>query len=459
VEVISSAYVPTPLNLPDIEPSIDAIFAEWDNPDSPGCTVAVIQDGQIVYKKGFGMANLEYGIPNDPGTIYHVASLSKQFTAFAVQLLASEGKLSLDEDVRLVLPELHDFGSKITIRHLIHHTSGLRDQWNLLGMAGWRSGDVITEEDILNILWRQKELNFEPGTEKLYSNSGYTLMSQIVKRVSGVSFRQFCEEQIFAPLGMIHTHFHDDHTEIVKGRAYSYSQNQDGSFKHFPLQYGNVGATSLFTTVEDLSLWDRNFDRPKVGDVALLQEMHKNGVLNNGVELDYASGLINGSYRGLRTVGHDGADAGFRSTFQRFPDQRFAVIIFANLSSFNPNLLAHKVAEVFLGDLMSPAEESKSDSPNVPTEFGVQRELRQEYVGDYYSPELGVIYTITEEDGTLKLAYPKGIGTLQPTKVDEFECPIGRINFERKPEGVTGFLIDNGRVRRLLFEVWRRQTD
>ena len=405
------------------------------------------------------MANLEYSIPNEPGTIYHIASISKQFTAFAIQLLAAEGKLSLDDDVRLVLPELHDFGSKITIRHLIHHTSGLRDQWNLLGMAGWRSGDVITEDDILNVVWRQRELNFEPGSEKYYCNTGYTLMSLIVKRVSGVSFRQFCEEQIFAPLGMIHTHFHDDHTEIVKGRAYSYSQNQDGSFKHFPLQYGNVGATSLFTTVEDMALWDQNFVSPKVGDSALQMEMQKNGVLNDGTELDYASGLINGSHRGLQTLGHDGADAGFRSTYQRFPDNRFAVMIFANLSCFSPNLLAHQVAEVFLGDQMTPAEASKNDSATVPTELEVVKYLLQDYTGDYYSPELGVMYTLSELDGKLTLAFPKGVATLSPAKADEFECMIGKLTFERNDAHVTGFRIDNGRVRNLMFQVWRRQTD
>ena len=270
-------------NLPEIAPKVDALFAKWDKLDSPGCTVAVIHDGEVIYQRGVGMANLEYEIPNQPGTIYHVASISKQFTAFAVQLLASEGKLSLDDDVRKHVPELHDFGFPLTVRHLIHHTSGLRDQWNLLGVAGWRSGDVITEDDILKIVWRQRELNFEPGSEKYYSNTGYTLLGLIVKRVAGVSLRQFCQERIFAPLGMTRTHFHDDNAEIVHGRAYSYSQSPTGKFQHFPLQYSNVGATSLFTTVEDMSLWDRNFDSPIVGDETLLAEMHKGGVLNDGV--------------------------------------------------------------------------------------------------------------------------------------------------------------------------------
>ena len=443
-------------NLPNLAPAVDALFAKWDKPDSAGCTVAVIHDGQVIYKKGFGIANLEYGVVNEPGTIYHVASISKQFTAFAVQLLAAERKLSLDDDVRKYVPELHDYGYRITLRHLIHHTSGLRDQWNLLGLAGWRSGDVITEDDILNVVWRQRELNSEPGTEKNYCNTGYTLLGLITKRVSGLSLRQFCHERIFAPLGMKRTHFHDDNTEIVKGRAYGYSQHSSGEFDNFPLQYANVGATSLFTTVEDMALWDRNFDSPTIGDAALLTEMHKVGVLNSGVELDYASGLGIGHYRGLRTVGHDGADAGFRSTYQRFPDQKLSVVILANLSSFEPNLLARQIAEIFLGNLMSMPEDDQSESPTESPAFHLESDRHRDYVGDYYSQELGVIFTISEGPEQLSLQFPKGVVSLQPTENDAFNAhPIGIMTFERSNGAITGFRLDNGRVRRVLCEVWR----
>ena len=445
------------LNLPQLTPLVDTLFAEWDKPDSPGCTVAIICNGEVIYQKGFGMANLEYGIPNEPDTIYHVASISKQFTAFAVQLLASEGKLSLDDDVRKHLPELDDFGSCMTIRHLIHHTSGLRDQWNLLGLAGWRSGDVITEEDILKMVWRQRELNFELGTEMSYSNTGYTLLGLITKRVSGLSLRQFCQERIFVPLGMAHTHFHDDNTEIVKGRAYSYASKSDGTFANSPLQFANIGATSLFTTVNDLALWDQNFDTPTVGDAALIAEMHKGGRLNDGSELDYASGIIHGRYRGLRTVGHDGADAGFRTAYRRFPDQRFTVIAFANLGSFNANLIINKVADLFLGDLMNSVVEGASDAPMTPAEFHLGVDHHSGYVGDYYSDELGVIYRISQSEDGLKMDFPKGVAILQPVGEDIFNAhPIGEMTFERQSEKITGFRLDNGRVRRLLFEVWER---
>jgi uncharacterized protein (TIGR03067 family) len=185
----------------------DRLFAAWDKPGSPGGALAVVQDGKVVYRRGYGTANLEYGIPITPATIFEVASVSKQFTAFTVQLLAQEHRLSLDDDVRKYLPELHDFGKTITIRHLLHHTSGLRDQSNLLRLAGWRSEDVITEQDVFNLVWRQEELNFEPGAEYLYSNTGYTLLGLIVKRISGRSLNVFCQERMFQPLGMKNTHF------------------------------------------------------------------------------------------------------------------------------------------------------------------------------------------------------------------------------------------------------------
>jgi CubicO group peptidase (beta-lactamase class C family) len=246
----------------------DKLFAAYDKPDSPGCALAVIKDGTVLHKRGFGRANLETDAPITPGTVFHVASVSKQFTAFAILLLAKDGKLSLDDDVRKHIPELADFGKTVTIRHLIHHTSGLRDQWRLLKMAGWRMEDVITERDILDLVFRQKELNFAPGAEYLYSNTGYTLLAVIVARVSKQSFREFTQERIFKPLAMTSTHFHDDHRQIVKNRAYSYRPARRGAeFELVPLQYANVGATSLFTTVEDLTKWDRNFYDAKVGAV------------------------------------------------------------------------------------------------------------------------------------------------------------------------------------------------
>src|SRR5687768_13003665 len=207
---------------------IDQLFAEWNKLESPGASVAVIRDGQIIFRKGYGSANLEYGTPITPETVFHVASVSKQFTAMALVLLEQDGKLTLEDDIRKHLPELPEYGTKITARQLLQHTAGIRDQWQTLAMAGWRLDDVITQSQILQMMYRQKELNFTPGTEHVYSNGGYTLAAEIVRRVSGKTLRSFCDDRIFKPLGMTRTHFHDDLKMIVKNRAVSYRSSQSG---------------------------------------------------------------------------------------------------------------------------------------------------------------------------------------------------------------------------------------
>jgi CubicO group peptidase (beta-lactamase class C family) len=334
---------------------VDQLFATWDKTESPGAAIAVIKEGAVVYKRGYGSANLEYNVPITHQTVFHVASVSKQFTAFAIVLLANQGKLSLDDDIRKHLPEVPDFGKKITIRHLIHHTSGLRDQWTLLGMAGWRLDDVITKEHIMKMVRHQKELNFDPGAENLYSNTGYTLLAVIVERVSGQSFRDYTEANIFKPLGMTNTHFHDDHERIVKNRAYSYSSTgAGGGFKAAPLNYANVGATSLFTTAEDLARWVINFEDKKIGGVDVVKQMQQQGVLNSGKQLSYAFGLGIGPYRGLNTVGHAGGDAAYRSFTFWFPDQRFGVVVLSNYGSLNPQQMAMKIADLYLADKLAP---------------------------------------------------------------------------------------------------------
>jgi CubicO group peptidase (beta-lactamase class C family) len=381
----------------------DRLFAAWDKPGSPGGALAVVQDGKVVHQRGFGMANLEYGIPITPATIFDVASVSKQFTAFAVRLLVQEHRLSLDDDVRKYLPELRDFGKTITIRHLLHHTSGLRDQWNLLFLAGWRNQDVITEQDVLNLVWRQEELNFEPGAEHLYSNTGYTLLGLIVKRISGRSLDAFCQERMFKPLGMKDTHFHDDNRTIVPGRSYSYSPKPGGGFAHSPLQYATVGASSLFTTVQDLAEWDRNFGDARVGGREVVARMLEKGKLKSGEELNYACGLELGEYRGLKTVTHNGRSAGYRCSIVRFPEQRLTVILLANLSSFNPEAMARKVADLYLSDKLKPLVPAAGRKPDSRTEVKVDPKVYDAYAGDYQTSE-GRVVTFSTENGRLMLA-------------------------------------------------------
>jgi CubicO group peptidase (beta-lactamase class C family) len=344
---------------PSLEAKVDALFAPWNSLNTPGAAVAVIKDGMVIYRKGFGCANLEYGIPITPSTVFHVASVSKQFTAMAITMLEAAGKLSADDDIRKYLPEMPDYGRTITICNLLNHTSGVRDQWDLLVLSGWRMDDVITQDQILGRLRRQKELNFPPGAQYLYSNSGYTLLAEIVGRVSGKPFTDWTRENIFQPLGMTSTHFHLDHTEIVRDRAYSYEGDPERGFKQSPLNYANVGATSLFTTVEDMANWLRNFDEKRVGGAAVLAKMVTKGVLSDGTEISYARGIEVGTYKGLKTIGHSGGDAGFRSHILYFPDERFGVAVLSNLGSFNPGDLCRQIADVYLAPrLAQPAASS-----------------------------------------------------------------------------------------------------
>ena len=300
------------------------------------------------------MANLDHDVPLTPRSVFHVASVSKQFTAAAIHLLAQDGKLSLDDEVRKHVPELADFGEPVTIRHLLHHTSGIRDQWSLLGLAGWRySRDLITDDDVMSLLSRQRELNFRPGERHLYSNSGYTLLAIVVSRASGKSFRQFTTERIFAPLGMTHTFFRDNFNEIVKHQAYGYSP-AGNTFRLSVTNFDTAGATSLLTTVEDLAKWNANFDTPIVGGSRFLDAMLERGTLRDGTRISYASGLAHGTNDGLPTISHGGADAGYRSAFVRFSGQRLAVATLCNVSNANPTMLANRVAAVYLGEQMKP---------------------------------------------------------------------------------------------------------
>jgi CubicO group peptidase (beta-lactamase class C family) len=344
------------------EARVDALFANMNSTVSPGCALSVIRDRKIIYEHGYGMADLDHNIPITPATVFHVASMSKQFTATSILLLAQEGKLSLDDPVRKYIPELPDFGTPVTIRELLHHTSGLRDQWDLLDLSGWRySHDLITDADVLYVVSHQRDLNFPPNTRYLYSNTGYTLLAQIVARISGQSLRSFTTARIFAPLGMKNTHFRDDFDEIVKNMAYGYDPAGD-TFRLSVTNFDTVGATSLLTTVEDLALWDDNFYTARIGGPALIRQLQERGKLNDGKQIDYAAGLVITQYRGLNIVDHGGADAGYRSDLIRFPDQHFSVACLCNLGTANPSDLAQKVAAVYLGSQMQPAEPAHADN-------------------------------------------------------------------------------------------------
>jgi CubicO group peptidase (beta-lactamase class C family) len=327
--------------------AVDELVAELDHDGEPGGAVAVYRAGELVYERGFGYANLELGVRNTPGTVFHVASLSKQFTALAVALLAREGKLALDGDVREHVPELPS-GPTITLRHLLHHTSGLRDQWDLLRLAGWRHADLKTTADILYLAARQKSLNFAPGARYQYINLGYTLLATAVARVSGRSLHQFCAERIFGPLGMTSTRFHEDHQALVPGRAYAYSRDPEGATRVDMPAYETVGPTGLLSTVTDFARWEGNFGAPRVGDAALVAEAMAPGALADGRPVHYGFGLVLGEYRGARIVEHAGGDAGYRAHYLRVPDAGWAVTVFGNSSELKAGDLARQIADVCL---------------------------------------------------------------------------------------------------------------
>ncbi len=377
---------------------VDQLFLPWANDNTPGAAVAVVKDGAVIYKKGYGMANLEYDIPNSPSTVFHIASISKQFTVFSVLLLEKEGKLSLEDDIRKYIPEVPDFGKTITLRHLASHTSGLRDQWNLLSMAGWRMDDVITKEHVLKLVSKQKALNFDPGEEYFYCNTGFTLLAEVVARVSGQSFAEFTHANIFEPLGMSNTLFYDDHEKIVKNRAYSYYSGENG-YKKSVLNYANVGATSLFTTVEDLSLWAMNFSKLTVGDADIIAKMNKPAALNNGSFFGGALGQFFGVYKGLSEIQHGGADAGYRTYLTRFPEENFSVIVFSNSAEFNPGGMAYKIVDIYLKDKIKT--DPKEETPKAEIEsVTVDQNTLKTYVGDF-ELQPGFIISITESGGKL----------------------------------------------------------
>jgi CubicO group peptidase (beta-lactamase class C family) len=450
------AAAQTPSFPPD--PRVDAIFAEWDRPGSPGCALGVVRDGDLVYARGYGYANLDYDLPITPDMVFYVGSVSKQFTAAAIALLAQEGRISLDDDVRRWVPELPVYERPITIRHLVHHTSGLRDIYGLMSLAGRRLEDVFPDDEALRLIVAQRALNFPPGDDYLYSNSGYFLLAEIVERVTGRSFRDFTDAAIFRPLGMTDTHFHDAPAEIVKKRVVSYAPDGAGGFRiSYLANFDKVGAGGLYTTVSDLMKWDANFYDPRVGGAALLDRIHTRGVLAGGDTLSYAFGLTIGSHRGLRTVRHSGSMMGFKADLARFPDARFTVITLCNLGTIDPATLANRVAEVYLRDRMTPIAAQDGDSGDGRRPRDEPRAaafVAPDFVGAYRSDELDAQYRIEARLDGLALVRPLGepLALRATPEADVFTAGSLRLRFERDGAGrVVAFTVEAGRVRNIRF--------
>lgn len=380
------------------EQQVDALFAKWNKPDTPGAAVEIIRDGKVVLRKGYGLADIERGVPITSQTIFNVGSMSKQFTALSIHLLAQEGRLSIDDDVRNYLPQVPDFSKTITIRNLLQHTSGLRDASNLLFVAGWRIDDVVTPGDMMNMIEHQRELNFAPGSEYLYSNSGYFLLAAIVERVSGKPLSVFAKERIFDPLGMKHTHFQTAYGDLVHGRALSYQPAPGGVYKYVAVNKATPGPGDLLTTVEDLALWDQNFYDGKVGGKELLAKMQVTGVLSDGKPFNYASGLMAETYRGTSIIEHSGGIGGYASQMSRFPNQHSTVTVLANSPDVSPTTMTRRIADIYLERELAP--KTVAAGRQFPAEVKLD-EARLKPLAGYYalSPELGL--NVTVENGQL----------------------------------------------------------
>lgn len=437
-------------------PGVDAVFADLDRDDAPGAAVGVLLGGEVVHRAGYGIANMDHGIPITPETVFDIASISKQFGAMAALMLEDEGRLDFDADAREYVSELPDFGSTITPRHLVHHTSGIRDWPHAMMLGGMTYTDVISFDKILRMLYQQEDLDFPPGSEYSYSNTGYNLLARIIEVQSGESFRDYTEARIFEPLGMERTHFSDDYLEIVPGRAESYMPTEDGQYRRVVNQLTALASSSLNTSMDDFLLWMKNYETAAVGGEVLMERMLQQGVLNDGEVLTYAQGLRLADYRGLPTFGHGGSWAGYRTNFVRFPEQNLSIAVFCNVSNCDPGGRARRVAEVFLEDQMAPPPEAVSDRPGSDAVTLSPAQLRA-YEGWYRSAELDSSYEIVAGDGVLIARHWRNADAmLTPVGGDEFRGDEGwlpRVHFTRNPSGqVTEFAATGSRVRNLRFE-------
>lgn len=448
--------------------AVDEIFADLAKPGSPGCALGVFRDGAVIYAKGYGLANLEENVPITPASVFDIGSTSKQFTAASILLLEKQGKLSVSDDVRKYIPELPDYGQKITILHLLNHTSGLRDYLTLMDLAGINTASVTTDDDALAFIARQKALNFAPGSDWLYSNTGFFLLSVIVKRVSGKTLREFAAENIFSPLGMAHTQFRDDHASVIPNRALAYDPKEHADGYILNVSYfEQTGDGAVHTSVEDLQKWDENFYNGQIGGKDFLARIQEQGKLNSGKVLDYAKGLFIEDYRGLHTVSHAGAWGGYRAELLRFPDQHFSVACLCNLGNADPSKRAHEVADIYLASSLKAKQEKKKEAESKKKKDSIKltEEQIRNYAGDYWSEELGVTYRLGLTDGKLKVVkvmdaagFPRLNGSpqdgLRATGMDEFEA-VGTpatIHFKRDERGlVTQFILDAGRTKGMIF--------
>jgi CubicO group peptidase (beta-lactamase class C family) len=452
---------------PPPAPAIAEICAPWDRQDSPGCVVAVVSHGEVLCCRGYGMADLERGTALAPCSVFDIGSLAKQFTAVAAALLAEEGKLVLDDDVRDHVPETRQYGERITVRHLVHHTSGLRDYLDLLALAGRRHLGASTAE-VLALLERQRGLNFVPGAEFRYSNSGYVLLAAVVARAAGCSLADYAEGAIFRPLGMSNTRFEEGGREGGGGLALAYSPLASGGFTVDAAGVNLAGDGALLTTAEDLCRWERNFydNRLGAGGPELMRQAATPGRLDSGETLDYAWGLFLGKLGSHPLLYHGGTFAAYRAGLVRCPDERLSVLCLANLATVDAERVARRIAGLCLGeDELPPQPEEEAAGPErqepgeEPGEAAAAAPTPREldgYAGCYACDELDVAHQIHHQEGQLLIrmqAIPFPL-PLTPTTRDEFTAQGGvvSVRFQRDPaRRISGFIVSSPGVQGLRF--------
>lgn len=437
---------------------MDSLLSQWDSIQSPGVMVTVMKGGIPIYEKGFGSAHLDYDIPITDSTVFHIASVSKQFTAFAIAVLAEQGKLSLDDDIHKYIPELPDYNEAITISHLVSHTNGLRDALSLLFMSGWQYEDLMTFNQALKVILRQEGLVDKPGTTFQYNNSGYTLLAHIIEKITGQSYSEWMKTNVFDPLEMNNSFIYDDHNVVVKNLAASYYQDEDDSHKPYKGNFTVYGPAGVYSTSKDLAKWANNFKNPKVGNPRLFDLMEERGVLSSGDTTVYAFGQAVVPYRGVKRVFHTGKLQGFVSGLFRYPDHDLSIIIFTNSRATNEQKLSEQITDIYLAEYLNDtvAEEFHHPKREEPEEISLSREELMEYVGTYHSSELRTEYAFVMKDDKLILDHPRyDYIVCKPIGEDGFDVYSQlayTVRFQRNEfNEVTGMLVNGGRIREMEF--------
>ena len=385
---------------------IDTIFKQWCKQNVPGGAIGIIKDGELMYSKGYGIADLEHDIKISSTSVFNICSISKEFVSFSLLLLEEQGKLNLDDTVQTYLPDFPEYDAPVTIRHFINHTSGIRDVKKLIQLKGKNIFDNLEPEEVYTLIKHQKALEFSPGDKFAWSNSDYFILSMIIEKVSGQSLKTFTQEHIFGPLGMKNTLFYDDNTDLIKNRVFSYNKkNAEDGFDNVIMRFHLVGSFGAYSTIEDLFLWDQNFYKNKLGKGGqkIIKNMHEEGLLNNGESSGYAHSVKINNYKGLKTVEHGGSFAGYRSVILRFPDERVSVIILANRDDANLWTMSYQLADVLLKEkfiAVSKKTETKTVNPEITP---IKEKFSLAQITGNYEREPGSLFKFSIKNDSLQL--------------------------------------------------------